>query len=108
MNEEAILLLYNDLKDTYDIGSIDDFKNYLMDDNKKQMFFEQVIKPKYDVNTVEDFESAYGLSQKKKEDSTFAATDAKLVLDTEQDFLDTQTTPVDKKEEEYQPQLLHN
>jgi len=40
MNEEAILLLYNDLKDTYDVGSIDDFKNYLMDDNKRQMFFD--------------------------------------------------------------------
>lgn len=66
MNEEAIKLLYEDIKDSYDVGSLDDFKNYLLDDNKRQMFFDQVIKPKYDVSTIGDFESVYGLKKKDK------------------------------------------
>ncbi len=65
MNEEAILLLYNDLKESYDVGSIDDFKNYLMDDNKKQMFFEEVIKPTYNVDDIETFNEVYGLKKKR-------------------------------------------
>ena len=64
MNEEAIKLLYEDIKDSYDVGSLDEFKNYLLDDNKRKMFFDQVIKPKYDVNTIDDFESVYGLKKK--------------------------------------------
>ena len=91
MNEEAILLLYNDLKKTYDVGSIDDFKNYLMDDNKKQMFFEEVIKPTYNVDDIETFNEVYGL--KKKEESTFVAPKKDVELVTEDTFLDTQQTP---------------
>ena len=64
MNEEAIKLLYEDIKDSYDVGSLDEFKNYLLDDNKRKMFFDQVIKPKYNVNTIDDFESVYGLKKK--------------------------------------------
>ena len=66
MNEEAIKLLYEDIKDSYDVGSLDEFKNYLLDDNKRKMFFDQVIKPKYDVNTIDDFESVYGLKKKRR------------------------------------------
>ncbi len=70
MNEEAIKLLYEDIKDSYDVGSLDEFKNYLLDDNKRKMFFDQVIKPKYDVNTIDDFESVYGLKKKDELQST--------------------------------------
>jgi hypothetical protein len=73
MNDKAILLLYNDLKDTYDVGSIDDFKNYLMDNNKRQMFFDEVIKPTYDVDNIETFNKVYGL--KKKDESGFIPQD---------------------------------
>jgi hypothetical protein len=66
MNDEAILLLYNELKNTYDVGSLDDFKNYLMDDNKKEMFFNQVIKPEYDVDNIETFDEVYGLKKKRR------------------------------------------
>lgn len=101
MNEEAILLLYNDLKDTYDVGSIDDFKNYLMDDNKKQMFFDEVIKPTYDVNNIETFNEVYGL--KKKDESTFVAPQQDVELVTEDTSLDTQEAP---ETTEYQPQNI--
>jgi len=101
MNEEAILLLYNDLKESYDVGSIDDFKNYLMDDNKKQMFFEEVIKPTYNVDDIETFNEVYGL--KKKEESTFVAPKKDVELVTEDTSLDTQETP---ETTEYQPQNI--
>ena len=101
MNEEAILLLYNDLKETYDVGSIDDFKNYLMDDNKKQMFFDQVIKPTYNVDDIETFNEVYGL--KKKDESTFVAPKKDVELVTEDTSLDTQETP---ETTEYQPQNI--
>ncbi len=81
MNDEAILLLYNDLKNTYDVGSLDDFKNYLMDDNKKEMFFNQVIKPEYDVDNIETFDEVYGL--KKKDESDFITQDQSGELVTE-------------------------
>jgi hypothetical protein len=81
MNDKAILLLYNELKKTYDVGSLDDFKNYLMDDNKKEMFFNQVIKPEYDVDNIETFNEVYGL--KKKDESDFITQDQSGELVTE-------------------------
>ena len=35
MNEQAILELYNDIKEEYDVGSINDFKSYLSDKTKE-------------------------------------------------------------------------
>ena len=67
MNEEAILALYNDVSQSYEVGTIDEFKAYLSDDSKREMFFNDVIKPTYDVESIDVFESSYGL--KKKDDS---------------------------------------
>ena len=66
MNEEALQLLYDEIASTFDVGSIEDFKNYLDDDNNRSSFYEEVIAPNYDVESLEDFESIYGLKKKKK------------------------------------------
>ena len=70
IDEKAVALLYEDLKDSYDVGSLEDFKVYLSDKNKRDLFFEQVIKPEYDVETIDDFESAYGFTEKKNQVDT--------------------------------------
>lgn len=64
MNEEAIKLLYDDLQTEFDVGTIDDFTLYLNDDTKREKFFNEIILPKYDVETIEDFETTYGLKKK--------------------------------------------
>jgi len=46
MNEEAVKLLYDDLKNEYDVGSYEDFTIYLLDDNKRQGFYDDVISSK--------------------------------------------------------------
>ena len=66
MNEEALQLLYDEIASTYDVGSIEDFKNYLDDDNNRSSFYEEVIAPNYDVESLEDFESIYGLKKKRR------------------------------------------
>lgn len=66
IDDKAVALLYEDLKDSYDVGSLEDFKAYLSDKETRDLFFEQVIKPEYDVDTIDDFESAYGFAEKKK------------------------------------------
>lgn len=73
MNEEAIKLLYDDLQTEFDVGTIDDFTLYLNDDTKREKFFNEIILPKYDVETIEDFETTYGL--KKKDDSELPLVD---------------------------------
>ena len=70
IDDKAVALLYEDLKDSYDVGSLEDFKVYLSDKNKRDLFFEQVIKPEYDVETIDDFESAYGFTEKKNQVDT--------------------------------------
>ena len=67
MNEDAIKLLYEDLQTDFDVGTIDDFTLYLNDDTKRERFFNEVILPRYDVESIDKFEETYGL--KKKEDS---------------------------------------
>lgn len=67
MNEDAIKLLYEDLQTDFDVGTIDDFTLYLNDDTKRERFFNEVILPRYDVESIDKFEERYGL--KKKEDS---------------------------------------
>jgi len=73
MNEEAIKALYESVSVDYEVGTIDEFKAYLSDDYKRNQFFENVIKPEYDVESIDEFESAYGL--KKKVDSTLETED---------------------------------
>jgi hypothetical protein len=70
IDDKAVALLYEDLKDSYDVGSLEDFKVYLSDKSKRDLFFEQVIKPEYDVETIDDFESAYGFTEKKNQVDT--------------------------------------
>jgi len=70
MNEEAVKLLYDDLKNEYDVGSYEDFTIYLLDDNKRQGFYNDVISSKYDVATMEDFETFYGLKKKEQIEPT--------------------------------------
>ena len=73
MNEEAIKALYESISGDYEVGTIDEFKIYLSDETKRAKFFEQVIKPEYDVESLEQFETVYGL--KKKVDSTLETED---------------------------------
>ena len=68
MNEEAIKALYESLSENYEVGTIDEFKVYLLDETKRGKFFEEVIRPEYDVESIDQFESTYGL--KKKDFST--------------------------------------
>ena len=70
IDDKAVALLYEDLKDSYDVGSLEDFKVYLSDKSKRDLFFEQVIKPEYDVETIDDFESVYGFAEKKNQVDT--------------------------------------
>ena len=67
MNEEALKALYEDVSQSYEVGTIDDFKSYLLDKNNRELFFSEVIQPSYDVQSIDEFELAYGL--KKKDDS---------------------------------------
>jgi hypothetical protein len=57
--------LYAEVSKTYDVGSIQDFQNYLADPKKRQLFFKDVIAPEYDVKSLEEFEQAYGLKKKE-------------------------------------------
>lgn len=65
MNEEAIKLLYEDISSEYEVGTIDEFKSYLLDSNKRSAFFNEVIKERYDVSNLDEFENAYGLKKKE-------------------------------------------
>ncbi len=68
MNNEAIKKLYEALAGDYDLGTIEDFTAYLMDDEKRKKFYEQIIEPNYDVESLELFEQAYGLKKKEPTD----------------------------------------
>ena len=57
--------LYAEVSKTYDVGSIQDFQNYLADPKKRQLFFKDVIAPEYDVKSLDEFEQAYGLKKKE-------------------------------------------
>jgi len=69
---EKIQLLFDALKDEYDLGTIEDFTSYLQDDQKRSLFYEQVIAPNYEVSSIEEFEKTYGLGgfDLKKKDGT--------------------------------------
>ena len=65
MNEKALQSLYDEMSALYDIGSFEDFKEYLSDDKQRNAFFEEAIKPNYDVASLDEFDSTYGLKKKK-------------------------------------------
>ena len=64
MNEEAIKALYESISGDYEVGTIDEFKIYLSDETKRAKFFDEVIKTEYDVESLEQFETVYGLKKK--------------------------------------------
>jgi len=64
MNEEEILALFNSLNSEYELGTIDEFKSYLSDEGNRLSFYNEVIQPQYDVQSLEDFEEFYGLKKK--------------------------------------------
>ena len=65
MPQDKIDLLYKDLQGEYDLGSIDDFKSYLSDNKKRELFFNEIVKPRYDVTDIGVFEDTYGLKKKE-------------------------------------------
>lgn len=82
MNEKALQSLYNEISAQYDVGSFEDFKEYLSDDKQRGAFFEEAIKPNYDVASLDEFDNAYGL--KKKED--FISNDPESESKLDKDF----------------------
>ena len=97
MNEEAVKLLYEDLKNEYDVGSYEDFTIYLLDDNKRQGFYDDVISPRYDVASMEDFETFYGLKKKEQiEPTVFESEDGSLeqVTEKQEQIKETISAPI--------------
>ena len=84
MNEQALQLLYDEISSQYDVGSFEDFIEYLSDEGKKKAFFEEVIKPSYDVQSIADFDEVYGL---KKKD--FISENPELESELDRDFSGT-------------------
>jgi|11_taG_2_1085331.scaffolds.fasta_scaffold02273_2 competence protein ComGC len=82
MNEQALQLLYNEMSAQYDVGTFEDFKEYLSDDDQRSAFFEEAIKPNYDVSSLDEFDNTYGL--KKKED--FISNDPESESKLDKDF----------------------
>jgi len=80
MNTEAIKQLWEAVSRDYEVGTIEEFTAYLSDERKRGLFFEEVVKPTYNVDTLEDFEAAYGL--KKKDDSQLTSPEEQLESDT--------------------------
>ena len=68
MNEEAIKLLYEDLIDEFDVGSLEEFIGYLSDIGNRQSFFDEVVSERYEVGSFEEFEDTYGLKKKDETD----------------------------------------
>jgi hypothetical protein len=63
--DDKLKLLYDDVSKDYEVGSIEEFKTYLSDDKKRAAFFEEIIKPNYDVADISEFESIYDLKKKE-------------------------------------------
>ena len=68
MNEEAIKLLYEDLIDEFDVGSLEEFTGYLSDIGNRQSFYDEIISQRYEVGSFEEFEDTYGLKKKVETD----------------------------------------
>jgi hypothetical protein len=74
MPQDKIDLLYKDLQGEYELGSIDDFKTYLSDDKKRESFFNEIVKPRYDVSDMGTFENLYGLKKKEPSNNFYEVT----------------------------------
>jgi len=68
MNEEAIKLLYEDLVDEFDVGSLEEFTGYLSDIGNRQSFYDEIVSKRYEVGSFEEFEDTYGLKKKVETD----------------------------------------
>jgi len=72
---DKLELLWEDIKQEYEVGTLEDFSEYLADPEKRKMFYDEVIQGLYDVESQEQFEELYGLGQfasgeKKNPDGT--------------------------------------
>ena len=72
MNEEAIKLLYEDLIDEFDVGTLEQFIGYLSDIGNRQSFYDEVVSQRYEVGSFEEFEETYGLKKKDEFDMVSA------------------------------------
>jgi hypothetical protein len=63
MNEN-LQALYDALKGEYDLGTPEEFFAYLQDDGNREVFYEQIIQPQYEVESQDIFEQTYGLKKK--------------------------------------------
>ena len=85
--------LWEEVGKEYEVGTLEEFKAYLSDTTKRRKFFDEIIKPTYDVESYEQFETTYGLKKKEEEpfpeslsqtsasDSTMVAEDTSVVTD---------------------------
>ena len=64
---ERLQKLFDALKGEYDLGTFKEFEAYLADDKKRKLFYEEIIAPNFEVESLDIFEQAYGL--KKKDDT---------------------------------------
>jgi len=76
-------LLYDSVSKTYDTGTFEEFQAYLSDDDKRQQFFDVIIKPNYEVTDISEFESLYGL--KKKDESELTPQEAAMESATKEE-----------------------
>ena len=60
-----IELLRQDLASEYNTGSLDEFTKYLSDDKTRELFFNEVIKKKYKVKDLNEFDEVYGFKKKE-------------------------------------------
>lgn len=64
---ERLQKLFDALKGEYDLGTFKEFSAYLADEKKRKLFYEEIIAPNFEVESLDVFEQAYGL--KKKDDT---------------------------------------
>lgn len=76
-------LLYDSVSKTYDTGTFEEFQAYLSDDDKRQQFFDVIIKPNYEVTDISEFENLYGL--KKKDESELTPQEAAMESATKEE-----------------------
>lgn len=57
--------LRKDLEGEYAVGSLEEFTNYLSDDKKRKLLFDNVISKRYDVASLDEFDAAYGFKKKE-------------------------------------------
>ena len=63
---ERLQKLFDALKGEYELGTFKEFSAYLADDKKRKLFYEEIIAPNFDVESLDIFEQAYGLKKKRR------------------------------------------